>query len=171
VYVYVCRRRKTSELTAPSDLAVLSPLVLLLDLGLLLGCEIVDDVEGLADLLGGLALDDVGNGLAADVEEGLDIKVVGGEDDLEEHLLVNLHELHIPLLDVVGALAGVVGLLRDLDRVVAVVLAVLDDLSEDGRGDVGEGNGRVGLSDVLEHVLDEDRALGDLLVNLEVLVV
>jgi len=52
-----------------------------------------------------------------------------------------------------------------------VVLAVLDDLSEDGSGDVRQRDGRVGLSDVLEHVLDEDRTLGDLLVDLEVLVV
>jgi hypothetical protein len=34
------------------------------------------DVEGLADLLWGLALDHVGHGLAANVKEGLDIEVV-----------------------------------------------------------------------------------------------
>lgn len=36
------------------------------------------DIEGLADLLGGLALDHVGDGLTTDVEEGLDVEVVGG---------------------------------------------------------------------------------------------
>ena len=59
-------------------LAVLGPLVLAADLVLLLGSEVVLDVEGLSDLVGGLALDHDGNGLAADVEEGLDVKVVGG---------------------------------------------------------------------------------------------
>ena len=35
------------------------------------------DVEGLADLVGRFALDHVGDGLAANVEEGLDVQVVG----------------------------------------------------------------------------------------------
>lgn len=56
---------------------VLSPLVLAADLFLLLGGEVVGDVERLANLLWGLALDHVGNGLATDVKEGLDIEVVG----------------------------------------------------------------------------------------------
>lgn len=60
-----------------SRLAVLGPLVLAANLILLLGGEVVLDVESLADLVGGLALDHVGDGLAADVEEGLDVEVVG----------------------------------------------------------------------------------------------
>ena len=59
-------------------LAILSPLVLAADLLLLLGGEVVGDVEGLSDFLGRLALDHVRDGLAADVKKGLDIKVVGG---------------------------------------------------------------------------------------------
>lgn len=59
-------------------LAVLGPLVLAADLVLLLRCEVILDVEGFADLLWGLALDHIGNGLAADIEKGLDIEVVGG---------------------------------------------------------------------------------------------
>ena len=61
-----------------SRLAVLGPLVLAADLVLLLGGEVVLDVEGLADLLGGLALDHIGNGLTPDVKKSLDIEVVGG---------------------------------------------------------------------------------------------
>lgn len=45
---------------------------------LLFGGEIVLDVEGLADLLRRLALDHVGDGLATNVQQGLDIEVVGG---------------------------------------------------------------------------------------------
>lgn len=49
-------------------LAVLCPLVLAADLVLLLRREVVLDVEGLADLLGRLAFDHIGDGLAADIE-------------------------------------------------------------------------------------------------------
>ena len=71
-------------------LLFLAPLVLLPDLLLLGGREVVLDVERLADLLGGLALDHVGHGLASDVEEALDVQVVGGQDQLKEGALVDL---------------------------------------------------------------------------------
>lgn len=56
---------------------LLSPLVLTADLVLLLGSEIILDVKGFADLLGRLSLDHVCDGLAADVEKGLNVQVVG----------------------------------------------------------------------------------------------
>jgi len=59
-------------------LTVLGPFVLPADLLLLLGGEIVGDVECLADLLRRFALDHVGDGLAANIQECLDIKVVRG---------------------------------------------------------------------------------------------
>ena len=58
-------------------LAVLSPLVLSSNLLLFLGGKVVCDVEGFANLLRRLALDHVGDGLAAHVEERLDIEIVG----------------------------------------------------------------------------------------------
>jgi hypothetical protein len=57
-------------------LTILCPLILAADLLLFLGSEIIGDVESLSDLLGGLALDHVGNGLTADIKERLDVKVV-----------------------------------------------------------------------------------------------
>jgi hypothetical protein len=117
-------------------LAVLGPLVLAANLLFLLGGEVVLDVEGLADLLGGLALDHVGDGLAADVEKGLDVHVVGSEDDLEEHLLVDLHELLIPLLNVGGLLAGVGVLVLLGGRVLLVVVAPFENLAQDSLGDL-----------------------------------
>jgi len=69
------------------SLAILSPLVLTSDLLLLLGGEIIGDVEGLSDLLGGFALDHVGDGLASNIKEGLDIEVVGS---LQKKLACNL---------------------------------------------------------------------------------
>jgi len=112
-------------------LAVLGPLVLAADLVLLLGSEVVLDVEGLTDLLRGLSLDHVGNSLAANVKEGLDIHVVRGEDDLEEHLLIDLHELLVPLLNVCGLLARVGVVILGGRRVVLVLRAPLEDLLED----------------------------------------
>ena len=42
------------------------------------------------------------------VQEGLDIQVVGGEDDLEKHLLVDSDEFLIPLANVRRPLARIV---------------------------------------------------------------
>lgn len=125
------------HIQAHALLTILSPLVFPPDLVLLLGGEIIGDVEGLPDLLWALALDHVRDGLAADVEEGLDVEVVGGEDDLKQHLLVDLHELLVPLLDVGGLLAGVGVVVRRGGGVVLVVLAPFDDLLEDGLVDLG----------------------------------
>lgn len=119
-------------------LAVLSPLVLTADLVLLLRSEVVLNVEGFADLLGGLALDHVGDRLAANVEERLDVHVVGGEDDLEEHLLVDLHELLVPLFDVGGLLARVGVVVLGRGGVVLVLGAPLEDLLENVLGDLEE---------------------------------
>ena len=58
--------------------SLFGPLVLATNLVFLLGSEVVLDVEGLANLLRRLALDHVGDGLAADIEELLDVEVVGG---------------------------------------------------------------------------------------------
>ena len=56
--------------------ALLGPFVLPADLVFLLGSEVVLDVEGLTDFFRSLTLDHVGDGLAADVEKGLDIEVI-----------------------------------------------------------------------------------------------
>lgn len=119
-------------------LAVLGPLVLAADLVLLLGSEVVLDVEGFADLLRRLSLDHVCDGLAADVKEGLDVHVVGSEDDLEEHLLVDLHELLVPLLNVGGLLAGVGIVVLGGSGVVLVLGAPLEHLLENVLGDLEE---------------------------------
>ena len=64
--------------TRAERLAVLGPLVLAADLVFLLRREVVLDIERLADLVGGLALDHVRDGLATDVEKGLDVEVICG---------------------------------------------------------------------------------------------
>jgi hypothetical protein len=152
------------------DLTVLSPLVLTADLVLLLGGEVVLDVEGLANLLGRLALNHVGDGLAADVEERLDVEVVGGQNDLKEHLLVDLHELLVPFLNV-GGLAARVVLVTSGGRIVTVVCAPFKDLCQNVLGDVGDGDSFSGITQILKHVLDEKRALGDVAGDFHVLAI
>ena len=56
---------------------LLRPLVLATDLIFLFGRKVILDVEGLANLFRGFALDHVGDGLAADVKECFDVKVIG----------------------------------------------------------------------------------------------
>jgi hypothetical protein len=137
------------------DLSVLSPFVLTTDLLLLLGGEVVGNVESLADLLRRLALDHVGHSLAADIEKRLDIKEIGClgfwlaansndgdirsggiviytyKNNLKEHFLIHLHELLVPLLDISRLLAGIRLVIRGRDGIVTVVLAPLHHLSQD----------------------------------------
>lgn len=150
--------------------SLFSPFVLTTDLVFLLGSKVVLDVEGLADLLGGLALDHVCDGLAADVEKGLDIEVVGGlyqlvrssinktwqifdwqtyQNNLKQHLLVNLHELLVPLVNLCGAAAVVVVLASALG-IVLVVSAPFNDLLQDGFVDVGNGDRLFGFAQIFQ---------------------
>ena len=137
---------------------LLSPLVLAADLIFFLGSEVVLNVEGLANLFGRLALDHVGDSLATNIEKSLDIQVVRSKNDLEEHLLVDLHELLVPLFDVGRLLARVGVILVGGSRVGLVVVAPVNDLLEHGRIDVGNRNWiRHGLfAQVADHVLDQD---------------
>lgn len=112
-------------------LAVLGPLVLATNLVFLLRCEVILDVERLADLLGRLALDHICNGLAPNIEQSLDVKVVGCEDDLKEHFLVHLHEFLVPFIYVRGLLSRVGVVFVGLRGITAVVVAPLDNLLED----------------------------------------
>ena len=57
--------------------SLLSPFVFTANLILLFWSEIVLDVEGFADLLGGFAFDHVGDGLAPNVEKGFDVEIIG----------------------------------------------------------------------------------------------
>merc|ERR1712039_152346 len=110
---------------------VLTPAVLLPDLGLLLGSEIIHDIELLADLLRVLALNHGGHLCTREVQQALDVEVVRSEDEFKENFLLNVAVLRVPLRDTtlqqVGALQGLLDLLW---RVVLVVLAVVNDLAQ-----------------------------------------
>lgn len=112
--------------------------------------EVVHDVKELANLFRGLTLDHIRDGLAANIakppsirkpqqvrketrclQKRLDIHVVGSEDNLKKHLLINSDELLVPFTDVRCAFASLilVGLvICSRQRFTAMVLAVLKDL-------------------------------------------
>jgi hypothetical protein len=56
---------------------------------------------------------------------------VAYQDDLKEHLLVNLHKLLIPLLDICGLFAGVGIIVNGGRWIILVVLAPFNDLLKD----------------------------------------
>jgi hypothetical protein len=167
MWIRVCLEEPPLNNEKAMHLAVLSPLILPTDLLLLLRGEVIGDVERLPDLLGGLALDHVRNGLAANVKEGLDVEIVGSENDLEQHLLVDLHEFLVPFLNIGGLLAGIGVIIGSGWGVILVVLAPLNNLLEDRLIDVRNGDGRAhgSITKILNHVLDEHGALSDLAID------
>lgn len=59
----------------------------------------------------------------------LDIKVVGSEDELQEHLLIDVDKIPVPFADIYTPLAGLMlAVVRHREGLAAVVLAVLQDL-------------------------------------------
>jgi len=151
--------------------SVLAPGILLADLFFLFGSEVVFDVESAPDLLGGLSLDHVSDGLARHIEQSLDVQVVGCQYEFEEGALIDLEEFRVPAGDVVGALLFVVVVLGRRG-ILLVVLAPLNHLFENGGVDVLQGDS-LGLillrihSQVLQHGVDGVGELDDILVDVE----
>lgn len=54
------------------------------------------------------------------------------EDDFKQHLLIDLHELLVPLFDIGGFLSGVGIVILCLEGVVAVMVAPLNHLAKNG---------------------------------------
>ena len=130
---------------------LLSPLVFTTNLILLLRSEVVLDVKCLADLFGGLALDHIRNSLASDVQKSLYIQVVGSLDrckvsltslynmlktpyqnNLKEHLLIYLHKLLIPLINVCSLLSRIGIIIICCLRIGLVVFTPLKNLVQHG---------------------------------------
>ena len=90
----------------PRSEGLLGPAVLLHDALFLLGREVVLDVEVLADFGDALALDlrsDLG---ARELEQGLNVEVVGSHNDLEELLSLDVHVVSVPGLNDLGEVRG-----------------------------------------------------------------
>ena len=152
------------------SLLVLAPLVLLPNAVLLLRGEVVLDVEVLPDLLRSLPPDHVAHRLAGDIQEALDIQVVGGQDQLKEDALVHIEEVLVPVRDVTSPPLGAL-ILLGWWRIIIVLGGPLDDLLKDGSIHVGQRHFIIGTlllnAEVFQHGLDRDRLLGDLHVHLE----
>lgn len=59
------------------------------------------------------------------------------QDDLEQHLLINLHELLVPLVDIGGLATGII-VVMGARGVVLMVVAPLNNLVQDRRIDLFE---------------------------------
>jgi len=138
---YLLEKRRKARVHKGKTLTLLAPLVLLTNLLLLLRCEVVLDVEGLPDLFWGLALDHVGHGLAGEVKEGLDVEIVGRENELEEGRLVNIAELLVPRINIV--LLIVLLVVRLGGRILDGVLAIVNNLLKDLAAHIVERDGRI----------------------------
>lgn len=66
--------------------------------------------------------------LAAHVEEGLDVQIIGGQDDLEQHLLVHIDEFLIPVTDICSSFAVLFALVGGRRGIRSVVTTVLENL-------------------------------------------
>ena len=74
--------------------------------------------------------------MSALLSTGAGRRGVAYEDNLEQHFLVDLHELLVPLLNVGGLLAGVGIVVLGGSGVVLVLRAPLEDLLEDVLGNL-----------------------------------
>lgn len=99
------------------------------------------------------------------------------QNDLEEHFLVDLHELLVPFINISG-LATIIIVVTSARGVILVVVAPLDHLLQNGLVDldqkvsdwlphstvvtyIGNRNGLARVAQILEHVLDQDGALNN----------
>lgn len=77
------------------------PLVLSFDFLFFFWSEIILDVEGFSNFLRAFALDHIGNLVACEVQEWLDVEIVCSEDELKESSLINIGEFFIPLFEII----------------------------------------------------------------------
>ena len=159
---------RTSAAVESSE-ALLGPLVLLHDLGLLFGGEVVLNVKELTYLLDGLVLDQAGDLGAGELKERLNVKVVGGHDQFEKNFLLQVDVIGVPGVNNAGHIYAFEGLLDLGGLVVLQVLAEVDNLLEDGSLDVGQGN--LLIRAVVDETLNKDGFLGDLGVDFDLLTI
>jgi len=114
----------------------LGPLVLRADGLLLLGGQIVVNVERLANLLGGLALHKARYLGTAQFQQRLDVQVVCRANQIKQLLLDHVNEIRIPLFDHFAHVGRLERHLNILRGVVDVILHVHYNLVQDRALDV-----------------------------------
>ncbi|GMT17412.1 hypothetical protein PFISCL1PPCAC_8708, partial [Pristionchus fissidentatus] len=129
---------------------VLAPSILLSDLFLFLGSKIVLDVEMLANFIGGLSLQHIGDSLAAIVEKPLDVHVVGSENERKKHRLLHIEERLIPLGNVIRSLLFLLLLFFITGRVFSMLFAPRNNHLQSSSVNIGKRNGHLILyTDIL----------------------
>lgn len=120
----------------PRQLTILAPLILATYLLFLFGRKIIYNVKCLADFLRALAFDHIGDSLTGQIQQRLNVQVVGSENEFKKCALVDLDKLLVPLVNIVERL--VPGLVIDgRRRIVAVVRTPFNNLLQNGPSDVG----------------------------------
>ena len=119
---------------------LLSPFILLLNLGFLLLGKVVYNIKSLANLFRGLALDESGNFGTAQIQKTFDIQVVGSHDDFEDLFkILDVYVLGVEFTDHFREIAGLQGLLNFLRFVLLVVFTVLNYLLETRTAHIRKG--------------------------------
>mmetsp|Transcript_7570 Transcript_7570/g.15682 ORF Transcript_7570/g.15682 Transcript_7570/m.15682 type:complete len:302 (+) Transcript_7570:288-1193(+) len=152
------------------SLGLFAPLVFFPDGGFLVGRKIVGNVEGRTNLVGRLALDHRSNCRTGQIQQWLDIHVVGRQNELKQEYLLEIHKVRVPLLDHVGHGLALQRFFDFGHGFVQMVLAEFNDLSEDFGLDIGQRNlgalvilvvvVLVFVIVVVHHGLDEFRHVG-----------
>lgn len=121
-------------------LGLLAPSILVSHLRFLFRGEIIGNVKGRPDIIRGLALDHTRNRRTGQVQERLDIHIVGRQNEFKQQDLLQLYKVGVPLLDNVGHDLTLERFLNLCHGLFQVMLAKLNDLLKDLGLDVGERN-------------------------------
>ena len=108
-------------------LLLFAPFVLLANLLFFSRGKIILDVECLTNFLRSFAFDHVGNSLASNIQQALNVQIIGSQNELKKGSLINFEEIRVPRTDIVGSLLLVFVILRWW-RVIFVVGGPLNDL-------------------------------------------
>ena len=77
--------------------------------------------------------------LASDVQQRFNVEIVGSQDDLKEHFLVDIDEFGVPIANLGGTLSGLFRFIGRGRRIAAVMGAIFQYL-EDVRSPMQDGN-------------------------------
>jgi hypothetical protein len=139
-YRTVLYRTGTVQFWVSQVSSLLAPFVLLSDLRLLFWRKVVADVKGGSDFLRRLSLDHAGDGRTGQIQQGLDVHVIGRQDEFKENDLFDIAKVGIPLLDHVGHVLALQGLFDFRHGIFLVVLTKFNHLLKDRGLDVGQGD-------------------------------
>lgn len=123
-------------------LGLISPFVLLDNVFFLLGGEIVGNVEKLADVFSGFALEENCTLGTSEVQKRLDIHVVRRQNKLKKQFLLNVNESSVPGRNHIRDVPRLQRLFNCFGRVSSMVLEVVQHFGKDRSLDIGKRDDR-----------------------------